>query len=72
VGLLICRGALGLIVMLTGPVAVAPRLSVTFILNTNVPAFVGVPAIWLLLSVGAFVETRLRPGGSWPETCDHV
>ena len=53
-------------------VAWLPVLSVTFIVNVNVPAVVGVPASSLLLSVGASVDTSASPGGSCPEATDHV
>ena len=50
----------------TDPVAVAPRLSVTFTLKVNVPFKVGVPAI---TPVAAAIPS---PGGSDPPTTVHV
>jgi hypothetical protein len=43
-----------------------PLLSVTRIVNLKVPAEVGVPASWFLLSAGAPVDVSARPGGSSP------
>jgi hypothetical protein len=43
---------------------------VTFIVK--VPAAVGVPGSWLLLSAGAFVVVSARPGGSCPAATDQV
>jgi hypothetical protein len=43
-----------------------PVLSVTFMVNLKVPAAVGVPASWLLLSAGAPVDVSARPGGVAP------
>jgi len=44
--------------MLPGSVAWFPALSVTLMVNVNVPATVGVPPTWPLVST--------TPGGSWP------
>jgi hypothetical protein len=49
-----------------------PWPSVTFIVKVNVPAVVGVPDSWLLLSAGASVDISARPGGSCPEATDQV
>ena len=49
-----------------------PLLSVTFMVNLNVPTWVGVPASWLLLSVGAAVDTSAKPGGNCPEAKDQL
>src|SRR5215467_4407949 len=53
-------------------VAWLPAPSVTFMVKTNLPAAVGVPASWLLLSLGAAVDTRRSPGGSCPAATDQV
>ena len=45
-------------VMLPGLLAWSPALSVTLMVNVNVPATVGVPPRWLPVST--------TPGGSWP------
>ena len=54
----------GEIVILPGSVAWFPALSVTLMVNVNVPAVVGVPPRWL--------PVRTTPGGSWPEATSHV
>ena len=61
-----------LMVRLNGWDADWPLLSVTFMVKSNLPAWVGVPASWLLLSFGAAVDTSARPGGSCPEATDLV
>jgi len=48
----------GEMVMLPGSVAWFPALSVTLMVNVQVPAAVGVPPRWPLV--------RTTPGGSWP------
>jgi len=45
-------------VILPGSLAWFPALSVTVMVNVNVPAAVGVPPRWPLV--------RTTPGGSWP------
>ncbi len=45
---------------------VLPCAPVTCIVNTNVPAVVGVPVIWSLARPGPPGEVSLRPGGSDP------
>jgi hypothetical protein len=57
-------GGQGLIVMLKVCVAVPPRLSVTFIVNANVPALVGVPDKTLLMRVPGFPELKVKPLGT--------
>ncbi len=52
------RRGQGEMVMLPGSVAWSPALSVTLMVNVNVPAAVGVPPRWPLV--------RTTPGGSWP------
>src|SRR5260370_39177696 len=49
-----------------------PLLSVTCMVKVNVPAAMGVPASWLLLSLGASVDFSASPGGSFREATDRV
>jgi hypothetical protein len=53
-------------------VACCPLPSVSFMVKVKVPAVVGVPASWLLLSEGPAVVFSARPGGSSPEATDQV
>ena len=43
-----------------------PLRSVTFMVKVNLPAWVGVPASWLLLSSGALVDRSASPGRELP------
>src|SRR6516162_5435884 len=52
------RRGQGEIVMLPGSLAWFPALSVTVMVNVNVPAVVGVPPRWPVV--------RTTPSGSWP------
>ena len=54
----------GEMVMLPGSVAWSPALSVTLMVNVNVPATVGVPPRWLPVST--------TPGGSLPAAAVQV
>jgi hypothetical protein len=52
--------------MLLGSVACEPRPSVTLSVKLNVPAVVGIPS----RLAGGDGQSRLTPGGSWPEAID--
>jgi len=62
----------GWMVRLNCWVACCPLLSVSFMVKVKVPAVVGVPASWLLVSEGPAVVVSASPGGSWPDATDQV